>query len=360
MKRVLHILNRMSPGGVESLLMNLYKNIDRSKLQFDFYVTEKGIYDEEIYKMGGKIFYTESIQKSGLIKYLKNWSNFLTHHSEYKIIHSHLNNISGFLFSIAKKQKVPTRIIHSHTSETVNNLLVKISKKFLNYLIIKNATILMGCSDKSNEWLYGKYKKDSIILNNGVDIEKFKYNQTIREKMRSELGIKEDTIVIGHVGRLVEVKNHKFLINVFEKYHQINNNSIMLIIGEGDMKMEIINTINNKKLQKVVKLLGTKTNINEYMQVFDCFIFPSFYEGLPVTLIEAQTAGLPILASKNISEMSAIIDVFKFLDINSEPVEWTKDITICNNREKYYSIVRQAGFDIKLSAQKYMELLNIK
>ncbi len=357
MKRVLHILNRMNPGGAESLLMNLYRNIDRNKIQFDFYVTDKGIFDDEILKMGGKIYYTESLQKCGLMKYLKNWKDFLNNHSEYKIIHSHLNNVSGLLFRIAKKKNIPTRIIHSHTSETINSLKVKIFKKLLNHFIIKYSTVLIGCSDKANEWLYGKHKNNAIILNNGIETERFKYDEIIRKRIREDLGIIDTTIVIGHVGRLVEVKNHKFIIEVFERYHSNNNNSILLIIGDGPLKTKIETLVKEKNLENCVKLLGTKTNINEYMQAIDCFIFPSIYEGLPVTLIEAQAAGLPILASKNISEMSKINDNFVFLDINDQPENWVDKINVCDNREKYSDNVRDAGFDIKQTVEKYMKLL---
>lgn len=359
MIRILHIVYKMNPGGVESLLMNLYRNIDRDKYQFDFYTIGHGVFDNEIIKMGGQVYYTNSMHEVGLFKYWSNWDIFLkTHRDMYDVIHCHLNNTGVYMLKIARKNGIKVRICHSHASTTLGNPILKPFRKIFNYIAIKNSTLLLGCSDKANKWLYGNKSKQAYILNNGVDVKRFKYKNESRKKIRKEYNLDEKTMVIGHVGRLVEVKNHKYLLRVFKEYSIINPNSVLMVVGDGDLKDSLVEYTHNLHIDDKVLFLGIKTNVEEYMCCFDSFVFPSFYEGLPVTLIEAQASGLQVLASRNISEMSSVLDTFEFLDIDDNPIEWAKKIKKSSNRDLANKILSESHFNIKKSSQDYMNMID--
>lgn len=349
----------MSPGGVESLLMNLYRNIDREKIQFDFYVNDKGVFDDEIRQMGGTIYYTDSNIKYGFFKYMRNWDKFLKDNCDvFDAVHCHYNNVSLYMLKIAKKNKIKIRICHSHASETLGNPILKLFRLYFNHIAISNSTMLLGCSEKANEWLYGKHDaSEAKLLNNGVEVEKFKYSSDVRKKIRDELNLSDNDFVLGHVGRLVEVKNHKYLLKVFKEFHKENNNSYLIIIGEGDLENSLKNLAKEMNLEKNILFLGMKKNVEDYMNCFDSFVFPSFNEGLPVTLIEAQASGLQVLASSNITKMCSILDSFEFLDIDDEPINWAKRIKKSDNRLEAYEILKESEFNIKKTCKEYAEII---
>ncbi len=210
-----------------------------------------------------------------------------------------------------------------------------------------------GCSDKACKWLYGKNKDKAIIIKNGIETEKFCFNENIRKKKREELGIKECEFIIGHVGRFCVAKNHEYLIKIFNEYNKINNNSKLILIGDGELREKITKEIKKLHLEKKVLILGFRNDTNELLQAMDCFVFPSIYEGLPLSLIEAQAANLMILASNKITKMTDITGNIKFLDINQNSIEWAKRIPIkplerFNQKLK----IKEAGYDIKAICQE--------
>lgn len=316
--RILQVLGGMNQGGTENFLMNLYRNIDRKKIQFDFLVNRKGNFDKEIEKLGGRIYYIPALQKIGQVAYVKKLDNFLKQHTEYKIIHSHLNQVTGLILERAKKFNIPVRIAHSHNSGFPKNIIKRIYKNYLGSKILDNATLLLGCSDKANKWLYKDQSNKALIINNGVEIYKFKYNDEKRKKIRKELNIKENEIVIGHVGRFSSQKNHKFLIKIFKKYSEKNENARLLLVGDGKLKKQIEKMIKKYDIDQKVIMTGNRNDISQIYQAIDLFVFPSLYEGLPLVLIEAQISGLSILASSTITNMVDVTGNVKFLNIRRD------------------------------------------
>lgn len=361
MIRILHIIGGMNQGGAENFLMNLYRNIAKEKIQFDFLVNREGIFDDEIKSLGGRLYYIPALQKVGQIKYTKNLDNFFKTHKEYKIVHSHINQVSGLILERAKKAGIPIRIAHSHNSKYNRNLFIRIYKKYLGRKILKNANVLVACSDKARECLYKKESKKVLIINNGIDIEKFKYNEKTRRKIREKLKFKDNEIVVGHVGRFEKQKNHKFLIKIFYEFNKINQNSKLLLVGDGKLKNKIDKLIKKYKLEDKVILLGNRKDVNDIYQAMDLFVFPSLYEGLPLVLIEAQISGLNVLISNNITKMVNITENVKFLSIKENPKVWAEEmLKIKKIRKDESKNVEKAGYDIKTVTSEYINLVSKK
>ncbi|KHE69247.1 glycosyltransferase family 1 protein [Halobacillus sp. BBL2006] len=299
--RVLHVVVNMNRGGAETLIMNLYRNIDRTKVQFDFLTCKEGVFDEEIKQLGGKIHRIPYISEVGHKQYIKGLDSFFQQHSHYKIVHSHMDKMSGFVLRAAKRQGLPVRIAHSHSTNSEGGIASKVYKWYAGTYINSSATHLNACSKSAAKWLFQKDSSKAIIIRNGIDSEKFSFNPLIRNQIRRSLKICDNTIVLGHVGRFSPPKNHMFLLEMFAEYAKINTNSALLLIGDGQLRHKIERKIEELNLEGRVKLLGVREDIHSLLQGIDIFIFPSLYEGLPVTLVEAQCAGLPCLISTNIS-----------------------------------------------------------
>ena len=280
--RIAQIIGKWVGGGVESVVMNYYRYIDRSKIQFDFICDEDStnIPYEEINSLGGKVILIPPYQK--LFKYQSNLKKVLRE-GNYKIVHSHINALSVFPLRVAKKADVAIRIAHSHSTTNKKEWKKNILKNILRPFSKLYATDYFCCTEHAGRWLFGnkKFEKgDVYVLNNAINIEKFKFNEKVRNKKRVELGIDSDTVVIGHIGRFVEQKNHKFLIDLFSKFHNVNKNSKLVLIGQGPLEKEIREKVNLLNITDDVIFLGQINNVEELYQVFDIFIFPSLYEGL--------------------------------------------------------------------------------
>lgn len=263
---VAQIIGKWVGGGVESVVMNYYRYIDKEKIQFDFICDEDStnIPYEEIEQLGGKVILIPPYQK--VFKYQKELQRVLKE-GKYKIVHSHINTLSVFPLRAAKKVGIPVRIAHSHSTtnkkEWKKNLLKQILKPFSK----KYSTNYMCCSEHAGRWLFGDKTYDEgkvYLLNNAIDLGRFKYDKRIREKKRKELGIKEDTLVIGNIGRFVAQKNHTFLIDIFNEYQKKNNNSILMLIGQGLLMDEIKSKVKTLNLESKVLFLGQKNAVNEY------------------------------------------------------------------------------------------------
>lgn len=269
----------MNQGGVENFIMNFYRKIDKSKIQFDFLVNRKGYFDDEIKKMGGKIYYIPALQKVGQIKYQKNLDTFFQNHNEYKIVHSHLNQVTGVILERAKKANIPVRIAHSHNSKSPKNIVIRCYKNYLGNKIFNSANVYFACSKVAADWLFKGYSEKAIIINNAIDVDKFIYNQEKRKKIRQELNIIDDKMMlIGHIGRFNKQKNHLFLLKIFKDLLNKKDDCMLLLIGEGKLKNKIIKLIHKYGLENKVKLLGTRKDVNDILQGIDVLLFPSLYE----------------------------------------------------------------------------------
>lgn len=365
--RVASVIGRYIGGGVEAVTINYYRNIDKNKVQFDFICDEDStnIPYEEIEKMGGKVIIIPSYSKP--FKYHKALKRVLKE-GNYKIIHSNINTLSVFSLFAAKCAGVPVRIAHSHSTtnkkEKKKNLMKQVLRPFSKVF----ATDYMCCSELAGRWLFGnkEYDKGNVyLLNNAIDLDKFKYNESLRKKKRKELGIKDDTLVIGHIGRFVAQKNHDFLIDIFNEIHKKNNNSILLLAGQGPLMEDIKNKVKDLNLDDNVKFLGQRNDANELYQAFDVFLLPSLYEGLPVVGVEAQAAGLLCYLSDDMTKETKVLDITKFMSLNNTPEEWANNIL--DDVKKYKRIdtskeMTAKNFNIKEEAKKleeyYLNLYN--
>lgn len=298
MIRVLHVVTDMRYGGLETMLMNYYRKIDRKRVQFDFLEHRQGRtdYDCEIEKLGGKIYRLPPLNPFG-IHYKHRLSIFFKEHPEYQIIHVHQDCLSSIILKVAKKYGVKVRIAHSHSNNQDKNLKY-IIKMYYKRKIPKYATYLFACSEDAGRWMFGNAKFS--ILHNAIDTSKYAYSVKKRKQMRSEFDIKEETLVIGHVGRFSYPKNHMYLLEVFKKISE-ERDAILLLVGDGHLRLEIENKINQLQLKNRVILTGVRNDVAELMQAMDAFILPSKYEGLGIVVIEAQAAGLPCIVSDKVS-----------------------------------------------------------
>ena len=344
--RVLQVVTIMNRGGLETMLMNYYRKIDRSKIQFDFMVhrEERGDYDDEIEAMGGRIYRVLPIKPGNYKRYFQQLDNFFIKHKEYRVVHSHINENSGFVLKAAKKYNIPCRIAHSHLADL--KLDYKYPFRLYGRINLKsNVTEYFACSKDAGKWLFKNSKKDVIVLNNAVDAELFTPNNEVREKIRKKLNI-ENKFVIGHVGRFNPQKNHKFLIDVFNEILKIKNDAVLLMVGDGYLFDEVRTKVEKLGIQNNVKFLGIRSDIPTLMQGMDLFLFPSLFEGLPVVLVEAQAAGLKCVTSTGVTKESDLTDSLEFYDLNLSPKEWAeKVLNLDINKKDNSQILKEKGYD---------------
>ncbi|ASN06000.1 glycosyltransferase family 1 protein [Virgibacillus necropolis] len=352
--RILHVVVNMNRGGAETLIMNLYRNMDRSKVQFDFLTCKKGVFDSEIVAMGGKIHRIPYITEVGHSGYIKELDKFLLTNKSYQIVHAHMDKMSGFVLRSARKANIPIRIAHSHNTRSEGGFATKIYKWYAGNNIKPNATHFYACSHAAAKWLYGESTLGTFILKNGIVTDKFQYAASTREQIRKELKIDKDTLILGHVGRFSHQKNHLFLLDIFKRVNKKLPNSQLLLVGDGSLRNKIIEKINYLNLEDNVQLLGVREDVDGILQAFDLFIFPSLHEGLPVTLIEAQGTGLPCLISNTITEeVDMGVGMVHALPLTDRTI-WTEKIIKLAKLDRSRIIARDAlsekGYDIRKTA----------
>lgn len=359
--RIAQVIGKWIGGGVEAVVMNYYRHIDKSKIQFDFICDEDStnIPYEEIEKLGGKVILIPPYQK--LFRYHKELKRVLKE-GNYKIVHSHINTLSVFSLFAAKCAKVPVRIAHSHSTtnkkEKKKNLMKQVLKPFSKLF----ATDYMCCSELAGRWLFGDKlydEKKIYLLNNAIDLHKFEYNEKIREEVRKELNIDEETFVMGHIGRFVTVKNHEFLLDVFHEIYKENKNSILVLAGQGPLKEKIEQKAKEMNLDKAVQFLGQRSDANRLYQAMDVFVLPSLYEGLPVVGVEAQAAGLLYVLSDDMTKETKVLETTTFLSLNEGAKKWADTIDNATKqfeRKNMLNEMAQKGFDIQKEVKKLEEI----
>lgn len=355
MIRILQCVSNMDRAGIETMLMNYYRNINREEIQFDFLVnkSKKGDYDDEIKSLGGKIYVTPGLNPLKFFKYQKFMKQFFKEHPEYKVIHCHNEAMGFYALKAATDCKIPVRIAHSHNTDIKKDYKYLI-KQFCKLHILKVSNLQYACSKAAGKYLF---KKDVPVLHNAIDVNKFKYNKEVRKQIRSQYNLK-NKFVVGHIGRFEPQKNHMFLLEIFKEISTKIPNSVLLLIGTGVLEEEIKSKIRELKLEKKVILTGSIPNVNEFYQAMDVFLLPSLYEGLPVVGIEAQAAGLKCFMSSTITDEVCITNNVVFHDINKSPKSWA-NIIIKNakyEREDMSQQVIDSGYDISSETLKLMEL----
>lgn len=357
-----HLLVR---GGTESVMVNIFDNIDHKKFHIDFLLLHDNQIEDTteisrcLKEKGSQIFYVPPI-KNGYIQYKRSLNEFFQFH-QYDIVHTHMNALGADVLKAAKKNKVPVRIAHSHN--TGHQLEVKNIKDILHYLFLEEqrfqirhiATNYIGCSEKAGNWLFGRKivrnKTTYMMFKNAVNIEKYEFNPLIREKIRKEYSF-NDKFVIGHVGRFDYQKNHPFLIQVVKKLCENNKNIILMLVGTGNYLKKIQLMVKQLDLQQNVIFMGNRSDVPELLQAMDLFVLPSHFEGLPVSLIEAQVSGLRCIVSDKVSSQSNISNNVRFLGIEEKDID--KWVTLTQEvmdhsykRETPIFEIRKNGYDMK-------------
>lgn len=327
--RILQCVSNMDRAGIETMLMNFYRNIDRNKVQFDFLCNKSkpGDYDEEIKSLGGKIYVSPGLSPFKWFKYQKFMKNLFKEHPEYKIIHCQ-NEAMGFpALYAAKKAGIPVRISHSHNTVTRFDFKwpIKILYKYLLRLV---ATDYVACGIDAGKYLFGKEVK---IIHNAIDVKKFQFNERVRNKLRKKLKV-ENKFVIGHVGRFEPQKNHNFLIDMFYEYQKQDNDAILLLIGTGSLEEKIKDKVKKLGIEEKVVFTGNISNVNEMYSAMDLFILPSFHEGLPVVGVEAQTSGVTCIFSDNVTKEVKFNDNVFYVSLSEKIEKWCSIIN--NNKNK--------------------------
>lgn len=354
--RILHCVTIMDRHGLENRLMDIYRNVDRSLIQFDFMTNraEAGEFDAEIEQLGGRVYHMSRITPKSFFHYIGELQTFFQEHPEYKIVHSHLNTLSTWPLLIAKRAGVPVRIAHSRNASMDRNIKM-VYKAFSRLFINNQATERFACSRSAGIWLFGKkqVEQDTFhVIPNAIQLDNFLYSEDKRRKMRCELGIKEKELAVVCVARFYRQKNHDFLLRVFSEIKKKNPNSRLYLVGQGKLEQEIRAQILELGLIDSVVFLGSRADVGDVLTAMDAFIFPSFYEGFGTVMIEAQCSALPILASDSIPRETKLCDCVEFASIKESPVAWAEKILeLIKKIERMdnSALIRENGYDIRQS-----------
>ncbi|MBQ6886394.1 MAG: glycosyltransferase family 1 protein [Lachnospiraceae bacterium] len=363
--RILHVVGRMDIGGAESRIMDLYRNIDREKIQFDFiqHTADKGAYQEEVEKLGGHVYSVPRFRVINYFSYRKSWREFFKNHPEIRVVHGHMTSTAGIYLPIAKMVGKVYTIAHAR-SAGVEKGLKGLLTKLLRHNLSKKCDQCFTCSKLAGEAVFGKkaVREGKVTtIPNAIEVERFVYNEQVRKTMRESLHIGENDFVIGHVGRFVPVKNHEYLLQILEACLEKEKSAKLLLIGDGGLRQSIAEKAENMQLSDHIIFAGNQKKVEDFYQAMDFFLLPSFYEGLPGTAIEAQTSGLPGILSEWITEEAIITDLMKQKSIELPAKEWADAILerkpYC--RKTRVEEVKQAGFDAgeqaKRLSQFYLE-----
>lgn len=376
-KRVLHVVSDMHRGGAETMIMNLYRNIDRSKLQFDFIchykkgdtdgLNKRADYYDEIETLGGRVFKIPSLGTSNPIEYTLNIKKAISKNGPFKAIHVHTNKQSGFALLGARLAGIRNRIVHSHITEWDNFNKIYIST--LKFIMKSNANKYCACGVDAGVNAFDIKDIDNSevnLLKNAIDINNFiNVDRSTVNKLKHQLDINDETKIIGHIGRFSEQKNHKFIIQLAKELKRNNRDFVILLIGTGPLVNEIKRLIRENNLSSNVKILGVREDIDILMNLFDVFILPSLYEGLPLVSIEAQAAGNRCIVSNTVTnEIDMGLGLVKQLPIDNESLEeWESGIfdeqSIELSKKEILEKITLKGYNVKQNVNRLYELYEI-
>lgn len=369
--KVLQVIGTLHIGGAENVAMNLYRYIDRDKFEFHYLVYSSNVegYEKEVLELGGKVIRLK--RKGGNDRAFQKALCQIMKDNQYDIVHSHLMFHNAIVMKCAYKVGIKNRISHAHS--TKNKLCNSYFECFLQFLyqslsraqIQKYATHYIACGADAGDFLYGKklFEKKGKVLNNGINIDQFNYNPEVRKKIREKYNL-SDRYVYGNAAHFIPLKNHKFLLNVFQKIKKVQDNAYLILMGDGELKEEIENEVVQMGLKESVLFTGNISNVNEILQALDMFIMPSVYEGLPLSLIESQAAGLRCVVSDSITKELDVCGLLQFLPLEKGTDYWAEK---CLEYSKYdrvstKELIRDAGYDVKKNGEDvgewYINMLN--
>lgn len=370
--RVLHVLGGTALGGAESRIMDLYRQMDREKIQFDFLVhsgalkragddaskREPQFYDEEIKKMGGLIYALPKFKAYNYFAYRKAADDFFSKHHEFRVVHGHMTSTASIYLPIAKKYGIPVTIAHARSAGVDSGAKGALTR-MLRKNLYKKTDYCFACSEAAGISAFGQKRVDEgkvRIIYNAIDARRFAYSPEARRGMRTELNI-EDKLVIGHVGRFSPPKNHDYLIDIFAALCAVRDDAVLILLGDGAGRERIEEKCGRLGLSDKVFFMGNRADTEDYYQAFDIFILPSLYEGLPGVLLEAQAAGLRCLVSDTVTREAKATELVTYLSIKSPASEWVKEILKCEKYDRRVTCDELAagGFDIKKQAKAYTD-----
>lgn len=358
MIRVLQVVGKMDRGGIETFLMNVYRSIDRQKVQFDFLTVSTdtpGAYDREILELGGRIYQIPS-RRQGWLRQYRALHRFFKEHPEHLIVHAHVSSLTNVApLRVASKHGVKCRVIHGHSTNQGGSKIHQYLHRVNRLNVDKYATDFFACSELAANWIYPKsiIRRDQYrVILNGIETSQFAYNEIARENTRNQLGV-EGKYVVGHVGRFHPVKNHQFLIDVFARLLASERDSVLLLVGDGKLRTDIEKKVRSLGLSDKVMFLGVRSDISDLLQAMDVFVLPSFHEGFGVVLVEAQAAGLPCYVSSTVTREVDITGLVEFIDLNDSIEVWADTVLERKDlqRKTMDKVVRAQGYDIEQIAR---------
>lgn len=353
MKRILQVAVTLNGEGIANYLYNYLTHMNLQNISIDVVINKtnnKGIYEDELKKIGINIYKVTSYEKSTK-KWLKDIDDLMKN-KHYDIVEGHVGIRSNLLCKLAKRNNISKRIIHTHIAYEPEKIIKKLTRIIFNNIYSKYVTNYFGCSDDSLDWTFGKLKnrKKSFIINNAIDTKKFEFNKKYRDEYRNKFNLK-NSFTIGCVGRLCFQKNQLFLIEIFNEIIKLHENSTLILIGDGPDKKEIVKKVNEYNLQNKVILTGIRSDVNKFLNAFDSFVLPSRYEGFGIVYLEAELNNLSCFATKErVPKSVKISNYMHFISENKNAKIWAKKIlensesreNIISNSNKQFDIVNQA------------------
>lgn len=364
MVRVLILISSMDVGGAETFIMKVFRTIDRSRMMFDFLVSDhkKCFYDDEIKKLGGKIFYGEFKSRHPVKSFLKIYETVKSQH--YRAVFRCSEHPMAFLDLLAAKLGgAKVLVIRSTNTSAGGGILSKMLAVLFRPLLNAIATIKIAPSTEAGEWLFGKQKMASgevLLMHNGVEIDKFSFKPEIRDTLRKELSL-DNKFVVGHVGRFNIQKNHAFLLDIFAAIAERRPDAVLMLVGQGELEHEIRNKVSALGLSERVLFMGVRSDVNRLMMAMDVFVFPSLYEGMPNTVIEAQATGLPCVISDTITKEAAITELVVYKSLHESVETWVEQVLSMNKaqlREETKALLVRAGYNISTTSCLLAQSIN--
>lgn len=369
--RVLHVLGGVGLGGAESRIMDLYRQMNRDEIQFDFLVHSEAMnrsisknvgerkpqfYDEEILAMGGRIYVLPKFKVYNYFSYRRAVRKFFAEHREFRVVQGHMTSTAGIYLPIAKKARVPITVAHARNAGVVKGLKGA-ATRFFRRGLAKKADFCFACSVLAGQDVFGKEAVHAgmvKIIHNAIDVRRFTYDEKVREAVRQQLGV-SGKLVLGHVGRFEYQKNHPYLLAVFAAVCKERPDTVLLLLGEGEDRPAMEEKCRQLGIAGQVKFMGNRKDAERYYQAMDIFLLPSFFEGLPGVLVEAQAAGLKCFVSDTVTREAKATDLVTYLSIEQPAENWAKEILGRADYERRDTAqeLTAAGFNVYTQAGGY-------
>lgn len=357
---VLHVFGKLNRGGAESRVMDLYRNVDRTKVQFDFmqHTTRVCDFQPEIEQSGGKVYHVPPFRFWNYFSYCRAWKQFIREHPEIRIVHGHMTSTASIYLPIVHKKGVFT-IAHSRNAGVDKGIKGKLTK-FLRRNLKEKCDCCFACSRLAGEAVFGKEAMEQgkvTIIPNAIDTARFTFDPEVRKQKREELHIQPDEFLIGEVGRFDPQKNQKYAVEILAECRKKNFPAKLILIGEGPLMETVQQQVEERKLQEYVIFTGLQKNVAPFYQAMDFFLLPSFYEGLPGVAVEAQASGLRGILSDAITTETAMTTLMEFRSVQEPAEVWADRIMTCGYYERQNTLkeLQKAGFDVKNLAKRLQD-----